>query len=642
VFGNGEDAAQGTVRSRRQRRRLPVGADIFAEGGTHFRVWAPRARQVEVVFEDAPRTGPGSIVDLEPEGGGYFSGAALEVRAGALYRYRLENDVVCPDPAARFQPDGPHGPSMVIDPVAFRWTDHHWRGAAIEGQVVYEMHIGTFTREGTWAAAMRELPELARIGITLIEVMPVADFAGRFGWGYDGVNLFSPTRLYGSPDDFRRFVNTAHSAGVGVILDVVYNHLGPEGNYLDRVSPYYASSRHTTDWGAAINYDGEHSSAVREYVIANAGYWIEEFHLDGLRLDATQDMHDDSAEHILIAIGRRVHQAGGGKQTVVIAENEPQHVRLVRSVEAGGYGLDGLWNDDFHHSASVALTGRREAYYTDYRGTPQEFVSAFKRGLLFQGQRYAWQKKARGMPTTGVRPAAFVVYTENHDQLANSLRGLRSHARGSPGRYRVLTALLLLAPGTPMLFQGQEFAASSPFLFFSDLKPELAPTISAGRKEFLQQFKSLGDPAAQAHLPDPADPLTFERCKLDLDERGRHREAYALHQDLLRLRRDEPVFHAQRLNGVDGAVLGAESFVLRFFGDDGDDRLMLVNIGADHVLEPVPEPLVAPPAGQRWEILWSTEAPRYGGAGMPALLPDQPWIIPAQSAIVLRPARMAE
>jgi maltooligosyltrehalose trehalohydrolase len=591
---------------------------------------------VELVLESGPAGAGSSSVALEPEGGGYFS-AVAEMLAGALYRYRLDGEKMCPDPASRFQPDGPHGPSMVIDPAGFPWTDDGWAGVALEGQVIYEMHVGTFTREGSWTAATREIAELARIGITLFEIMPVADFPGRFGWGYDGVNLFAPARLYGSPDEFRRFVDTAHAADIGVVLDVVYNHFGPEGNYLDCFSSYYANPRHATDWGPAINYDGEHSGPVREYIIANAGYWIDEFHLDGLRLDATQDIHDDSAEHILTAIGRRVHEAGGGRKTLVVAENEPQLSRLVRPLQDGGYGLDALWNDDFHHSAMVALTGRHEAYYTDYRGTPQEFVSAVKRGFLYQGQRYAWQKNRRGTPTTGLPPAAFVIYTQNHDQVANSVWGLRAHALGSPGCHRALTALLLLAPGTPMLFQGQEFAASSPFLFFSDLKSELATTVYQGRRQFLQQFASLADPAMQAVIPDPGDPATFERCKLDLSEREAHREAYALHRDLLRLRRDDPVFRAQRLNGVDGAVLCAEAFALRFFAESGDERLLLVNLGRDYLLEPLPEPLLAPPDGRRWQLLWSSEAPSYGGAGLPALMPDQAWTLPGRSAIVLCP-----
>jgi len=630
-----------------RRRQLPVGAEVLPGGGVYFRVWAPCRRRVEVVLEGGPGRSPDSAslaVELEPEAEGYFSGLVSTASAGTLYRYRLDGaQALYPDPASRFQPDGPHGPSQVIDPWKFQWTDGAWTGVSLEGQVLYEMHIGTFTREGTWEAASRELPELAASGITVVEVMPVADFPGRFGWGYDGVNLFAPTRLYGEPDDFRRFVDRAHAVNLGVLLDVVYNHLGPEGNYLKQFSEDYFTDRYTTDWGEAINFDGKNSGPVREFFLANAGYWISEFHLDGLRLDATQNIYDTSPEHILAAIARRVRwaaRAGGSgvrRSTLIVAENEPQQVKLVRPLEQGGYGMDALWNDDFHHSAMVALTGRNEAYYTDYLGKPQEFISAVKWGYLYQGQHYKWQKQRRGTPAFGLNPATFVTFIQNHDQLANSGRGQRCHLLTSPGRYKAMTALLLLGPGTPMLFQGQEFAASSPFFYFADHKGELAKLVCKGRAEFLSQFRSLALPEVQACLPDPADPATFERSKLDLSERQRHAEMYALHRDLLELRREDPVFRAQRPGGVDGAVLDPEAFVLRFFGGHGEDRLLLVNLGRDLHLDPAPEPLLAPPEHMQWEILWSSEDPRYGGCGTAPLDTEENWRIPGHAAVVLIP-----
>jgi maltooligosyltrehalose trehalohydrolase len=597
-------------------------------------VWAPRARRVEV------EPGDGRIA-LEPERSGYHSGHAPAVDVGARYAYRLDGGDPLPDPASRFQPDGPHGPSEVIDPGAFAWTDGAWPGVSREGHVVYEMHVGTFTTAGTWTAAAEELPELARAGITRVELMAVADFAGEFGWGYDGVDLFAPTRLYGRPDDFRAFVDRAHAVGVGVILDVVYNHFGPEGNYLGEFSPDYVSIRHRTDWGAAINFDGEGAGAVREHIVSNAGYWIEEFHLDGLRLDATQDIHDDSPEHVLAAIARRARERAGARGVLLVAENEPQDARLVRAAAAGGHELDAMWNDDFHHSAMVALAGRAEAYYSDYGGTPQELISAVKRGFLFQGQRYPWQGKPRGRPAADIAPASFVNYLQNHDQVANSLAGLRCHQLTSPGRYRALTALLLLGPATPMLFQGQEFAASSPFLFFADVPAELAKVVRAGRAEFLGQFPSLAGPEAQAALADPADRLTFERSKLDLGERERHAAAYALHVDLMRLRREDPVFRTQGAGGVDGAVLGAEALAIRFYGVgvEPDDRLLCLNLGRDLPLPTLAEPLLAPVERTRWQLLWSSESIRYGGTGTPALDPAEGWTLPGHSAVVFGPAR---
>jgi maltooligosyltrehalose trehalohydrolase len=612
------------------RRKYPIGAEYLGDGRTHFRVWAPASREVLVVSD-------GRSVALAAEGDGYFSGAAA-LGPGSRYQFQLaDGDRLYPDPASRFQPDGPHGASEVIDPAAFAWSDVGWPGAQLEGQIVYEMHAGTFTREGTWTAAARELPELARLGITMVEIMPVADFDGRFGWGYDGVDLFAPTRLYGRPDDLRDFVDRAHAAGIAVLLDVVYNHLGPSGNYLRAFSPAYFTDKYENEWGDAINFDGAGSAAVRELFQSNAEYWIDEFHFDGLRFDATQQIFDDSSEHILQAIARTARAAAGARSIVLVAENEPQETRLVRPIEQGGYGLDALWNDDFHHSAIVGVTGRGEAYYSDTCGNPQEFVSAAKYGYLFQGQHYAWQRQPRGTPSFGLSPAHFVVYLQNHDQVANSARGLRGHQLTSPARWRAITALTLLSPSTPMLFQGQEFSASAPFLYFADFESELAAAVRKGRAEFLTQFPSIVDVEARSTLDDPSSVSTFERCKLDFAERERHADAYRLHEDLLRLRRADPTFSKPRAQPVDGAVLSAHAFMLRFFGGDDGDRVLIVNLGSDLNRPSIAEPLLAPPVDREWSVIWSSEDPRYGGTGMPDLWPKGCWHIPAESAVVLAP-----
>jgi len=554
-----------------------------------------------------------------------------------VYRYRLDGSNAYPDPASRFQPDGPHGSSQIIDPAGFDWTDGNWRGIQLAGQIIYEMHIGTFTREGTWNAAARELENLAELGVTALEIMPVADFTGSFGWGYDGVDLYAPTRLYGTPDDFRAFVDRAHEMRLAVLLDVVYNHFGPDGAYFKEFSDDYFTDRYANEWGMAINFDGKSSTPVREFITANAGYWISEFHLDGLRLDATQQIFDSTSPHILAEITRCARRAAPGRDIIIIAENEPQHAKLVRPVEQGGYGMDGLWNDDFHHSAIVAVIGRNEAYYTDYHGTPQELVSALKWGYLYQGQRYSWQKERRGTPAFGVSPAAFITYIQNHDQVANSGYGLRLDRLTSPGRYRAITALLLLGPPTPMLFQGQEFASSSPFLFFADHRAKLAQAVRKGRAEFLSQFRSLAPPEMQRLVPDPADRATFEKCQLDLHERETHSDAYALHCDLLRLRRHDPVFSKPRAGSFDGAILGSEAFLIRWFDGQKGDRLLVVNLGSDLHLAIAPEPLLAPPEGQRWGILWSSESPNYGGAGTAVLETEDGWHIPGHAAVLLVP-----
>lgn len=620
-------------------RRLPVGAEFIPANGVHVRVWAPKASRVSVVFEgDGPGIPPEA--PLEAEGGGWFSLLVADAGPGTLYRFRLDGgERLYPDPASRFQPDGPHGPSQVVDPAAFAWTDAGWRGRTLEEAVIYEMHIGTVTPGGTWCSALEELPALADLGITVLEIMPVADFPGRFGWGYDGVCLFAPTRLYGTPDDMRRFIDRAHGLGMAVILDVVYNHLGPDGNYLPCFSDDYFTRRYPNEWGEAVNFDGPGAGPVRDFVTANATLWVEEYHIDGLRLDATQQIFDQSPVSIITEITRAVRRAGRGRRTLVVGENEPQDTALLwPRPPDGDDGLDALWNDDFHHAAMAALTGRNEAYYSDYLGTPQELVSAVKHGFLYQGQWYGWQKQRRGTATAGLPPAAFVTFLQNHDQVANSAHGLRGHALTSPGRWRALTALLLLGPGTPMLFQGQEFSASSPFLYFAGHKPDLAALVARGRGEFLSQFPGLASAEAQAALARPDDTGTFARSTLDPAERRSHGAAVALHRDLLRLRREDAVFAGRGRAGVDGAVLGAEAFVLRLFGTRaGDDRLLLVNLGRDQPLAAMAEPLLAPPAGTDWRVLWSSEDLAYGGGGVVPWPARGRWTLPGHAAVGLIP-----
>lgn len=615
-------------------RPSPIGAELLPAGGARFRVWAPKRQSVRVALLSPGEAEPGHIIQLKRDEEGYHAGDSETARAGDCYYFLLDDDPRgYPDPASRFQPEGPHGPSQLTDPHSFAWSDHAWRGRSLAGQILYELHIGTFTRQGDYRAAMAELPELARLGITLIELLPVAEFAGEFGWGYDGVQLFAPFHHYGQPDDLKAFVDEAHRNGIGVILDVVYNHFGPSGNYLGAFSDQYVSTRHHTEWGEALNFDGAGSAGVREFFIANAEYWIRDFHFDGLRLDATQAIQDDSADHIVAALGRAARAAAGERQIVLIAENEPQDVRLLAG-DGRGCALDGLWNDDFHHAARVATTGHCEFYYGDYQGTPQELVSAVKWGFLYQGQWNERKQERRGTSTRGIPPSALVTYLQNHDQVANSARGLRGHALTSPGRWRAMTAVFLLSPATPLLFQGQEFAASSPFLYFADHEVDLASLVRNGRQEFLRQFKSLAGPEKGAELFDPCARETFERSKLDLAERERHREAYQLHRDLIALRKSDPVFSAQRNDNLYGAVLGAQSFLFRWLTDAGDDRLMLANLGTDQIFSPAAEPLFAAPSGKSWELLWSSEDPSYGGSGT-ALLDIRRWRLPGHAAIVL-------
>lgn len=619
------------------KRRYPIGAELIGENQTHFRVWAPKAQIVDVILEDAAVTKSKSC-PLAAESGGYFSGA-VNTGAGTRYRFRVNGAMDCyPDPASRFQPEGPHGSSCIVDPRKFSWSDADWAGLKLKGQIFYEMHIGTFTREGTWRAAAEQLPELARIGITVIEMMPVAEFPGRFGWGYDGVDFFAPSHLYGTPDDLRAFIDRSHSLGLGVILDIVYNHFGPDGNYVGIYSDDYLLRGKGHEWGDVINFHGQNSRPVREFFITNGRYWIQEFHFDGFRFDATHAIHDRSVEYIIGAVGREAREAAGSRSLILVAENDLQESKMAQPQNEGGDGLDGMWNDDFHHSAIVALTGRNVGYFSDHSGKPQEFISAAKYGFLFQGQARSWRKVLRGTPTLGVPVEAFVCFIENHDQIANTGSGDRPRFQTSPGRYRAITALLLLGPWTPLLFQGQEFGASSPFLFFADVgDAAIRDATRRGRAELLAPFLSLTKEETSRSLPAPDDSKAFSVCKLDFSQRETNRQLYDLHIDLLKLRREDSRFRLQQADGIDGAVLSSTSFVLRYFSETNDDRLLVLNFGERHCLHPASEPLLAPPPGCQWETLWSSDSPRYGGVDDVATATAEQWSLPAESAVALQP-----
>ena len=572
---------------------------------------------------------------LADAGGGLFAGDVAGVGAGARYWFRLDGGPRLPDLASRWQPDGSDGASVVVSP-DFDWTDEAWTGVSRQDQVLYELHIGTFTPDGTWVAAAERLESLRELGVTVVQVMPVGTWNGKFGWGYDTTLPYAPFAPYGTPDDMRRFVDRAHALGLGVILDVVYNHVGM-GDYYARYSAQFFTDRYENEWGASFNYDGEGSRAVRDFIVGNAVYWIEDFHIDGFRVDAAQALSDVSEDHILAEFTRAVREASGKRQTYIVVENQPQERRMIEGPEQGGYGVDAMINDDFHHAVRVAATGHNDFYYHDYQGTPQEIVSALKYGFLYQGQRSNMRDQRYGTPNLDTPAEHFVHFLENHDQVANSARGFRLSTLVCAARLRAITSLLLLGPQTPCLFQGQEWGASNPFQFFLGLDGADAKIVSDGRRKSLTDFPGITDPAMQDRLADPAAEATFIGSKLDWSEAERNGGLLRLHRDLLAMRRSDPSFSQGAARRVDGAVLGEGALLLRIATPEpGGHRLLLVNLGRDLPIGPLAEPLLAPPDRHDWQLAWSSEHPDYDGAGRRPFDPDSFWTLPSDCALVLR------
>jgi maltooligosyltrehalose trehalohydrolase len=476
---------------------------------------------------------------------GMFTGTFADVAAGDLYAYLLDGDGPFPDPASRFQPQGVHGPSAVVDAGAFEWTDDGWRGRALEEAILYELHVGTFTGAGTFAAAAERLPDLADLGITVVELMPVADFPGSRNWGYDGASLFAPSRAYGTPDDLRRFVDAAHRLGLAVLLDVVYNHFGPDGAYASVFSPFYISTRHRSPWGAAVNLDGEGAAQVRAFFIENALHWLHEYRFDGLRLDATHGLIDDSPRHFVAELIAQVRTSVTDRRVLLMAEDERNFSTIVRPASDGGWGADAVWADDFHHQVRRFAAGDRDGYYEDFTGTIADLAETIRHGWFYRGQFSAHQGAPRGTDPAGLPLSRMVVCLQNHDQIGNRPFGRRLHHQIDPALYRALSALLVFVPETPLLFMGQEWAASSRFMFFTDHHEELGRLVTTGRREEFSRFEAFADPATRDRIPDPQALATFEHSRLIWEERDRpqHASVLALYRGLLALRRREPALH---------------------------------------------------------------------------------------------------
>ncbi|CAN5864422.1 malto-oligosyltrehalose trehalohydrolase [soil metagenome] len=593
---------------------LSHGARPMREG-VHFRVWAPLSKKVDVVLYGLAAE---EVHPLERDEEGYFSGMVESAGAGTRYKYRLHGGDTFPDPASRFQPEGVHGPSQVVDPTAFRWSDQAWKGVPLEQLVIYELHVGTVTQEGTFDALIGRLDSLRELGITAIELMPVAEFSGSRNWGYDGVDLYSPSHAYGGPDGLRRLIDAAHAANLAVILDVVYNHLGPEGNYVHAVTGgQFFTDRHCTPWGDAVDYTRR---PVREFVIENALHWVHEYHVDGLRLDATHAILDPSEPHVLQELAARVRgSVPPDRQLVLIAEDERNESRLVTPAQAGGIGLDGVWADDFHHQLRRLAAGDHEGYYRDYTGTTRDLAATLRSGWFYQGQHSANRGKPRGTPAGDLPPPSFVHCIQNHDQVGNRALGDRLNHNVDLAVFRAASALLLVSPYTPLLWMGQEWAASTPFQYFTDHPEELGKLVTEGRRSEFSAFSAFGDAETRERIPDPQAAETFLRCKLRWEEslEPPHAGVLRLYRELLALRSNAPALRNRDRHCFMAMPLGNGAVALRRDAPDAHSLLLVANfrgpLHVDLTQHAETEDVNWTPA------LWS-EAPRFGGAGAePAL-----------------------
>jgi maltooligosyltrehalose trehalohydrolase len=535
-----------------------LGARILDGNACSFLVWAPHATRVEIsIIDPQNRT-----ILMRSVGGGYFHGVVEGVSAGALYRYRLDHDKERPDPASRYQPHGVHGPSQVVDN-RFNWSDAEWRGLPLEKYVFYELHTGTFTPQGTLEAIIPRLPALKDLGVTAVELMPVAQFPGDRNWGYDGVYPYAVQASYGGPRALKTLVNACHQEGVAVVLDVVYNHLGPEGSYLADFGPYFTDF-YKTPWGQAVNFDGAGSDEVRRYFIENALEWITDFHIDALRLDAIHAIVDSSAQTFLeeLSTAVRARATEVGRDAWLIAESNRNDPRVIRPIGAGGLGLDAVWNDDFHHALHVLLTGERNGYYQDYSGI-EDLAGSYRDGFLYAQRYSAFRKKRYGKSSKDIPPQRFVVFAQNHDQVGNRLLGDRLSPSLSLDQLKLAAGTVLLSPYLPLLFMGEEYGEIAPFQYFvSHGDPSLVSAVRQGRRNEFARFGWTGD------IPDPGDESTFRRCKLnwDLQAANHHRALWQFYRELLRLRRE-----VSALVELDKSVFEVQSFA--------DHKVLLVTRG---------------------------------------------------------------
>jgi len=583
---------------------LELGASCL-DKGVQFRVWAPKASSISLRV-----VGEFREILMNPEQKGYFTTFVNSLEAGTRYFYLLNSSHQRPDPVSRFQPEGVHGPSEVFNPDTFEWEDHHWRGIPLEEMIIYEIHTGTFTPEGNFRAIIPFLDYLKNdLGVTAIELMPVAQFPGERNWGYDGTYLYAPQNSYGGPQGLKILINACHQQGLAVILDVVYNHLGPEGNYLGNYGPYF-TERYKTPWGPTINFDGPESDEVRRFVIDNALYWVTEYHFDGLRIDAIHGIFDLSARHILFDIREVVHSQAKklGRQIVVIAESDLNDVRVINPPNRGGYGLDAQWNDDFHHCLHTLLTKERDGYYQDF-GNMNQLGKAFREGFVYSSQYSSFRKRRHGSPSKHLPYTKFIVFSQNHDQVGNRMRGDRLSTLVSFEALKLAAGIVLLSPNIPLLFMGEEYGEQAPFQYFvSHSVRELVEAVRIGRRE---EFAGFG---WQDELPDPQDEATFSHSKIHLDLRknGKHKILLDLYKTLIRLRKEFPSLSHFSKSGMEVKALG-KSHTILMKRQYAQDRVICIFNLNDKDIEI--EPLIDKGL---WQRVLDSSSNEWGGPGSPA------------------------
>lgn len=586
---------------------LPVGGHVVDDGVT-YRVWAPDRRRVGVAI--GGRGTPLRSVELELQSDGCFAGHDSMGIAGEFYRFLLDGEALVPDVASRFQPLGVFGPSQLVDPREYHWQTRDWKRPSLKGRVIYELHVGAFTRRGTFRAAIDRLDHLAQLGVNTIELMPIGDFPGRWNWGYDGVMLFAPARCYGSPDDLRMLVDGAHARGLAVVLDVVYNHLGPTGNHLPQYSDRYFHPERSNPWGRSFNLEGDDGRHVRSFFIQNALYWLDEFRVDGLRLDATHAVEDESVPHFFAEIAAAVHTRGG----FTIAEDERNEVEVLTPREGGGWGVDAAWADDFHHSVRVALTGQRESHFGSYDGSPDEWRETLANGWFYRGQHFPHRNAPRGSESAHLAPERFIFCISNHDQVGNRPLGERLHHGISPEAYRAVSVLLCLSPYTPMLFMGQEWGASTPFLFFTDHPGELGEQMSAHRVSEFERYGIKLEPTVVERMPNPQAEQTFRSSKLKWSERneGEHAALWALYRECLELRAVERHFQNPPRDQWSVGRIGSSLIGLRWRQPAGD-WLLVVGLAAGERVIWKDHEFTAAREGRTWSTIFHSNESRFGG-----------------------------